>query len=416
MDRRGIRWPIISVLFAAAALNYGDRTAISAVFPLLQRDLGMSDVALAAVGTFFLWAYAAGSPFAGRIADSFSRSRLVAYSLGAWSLVMLVSGFTQSTEQLLATRIVLGLAECLYLPAAIALIADHHAPESRATALGLHVAGLNFGLIGGGFLAGWMGDRFGWRPALVILGAAGLVLAVIASRVLTDAATVGKKEAPIPTMDALRTLFGMPSYIVLMIQAMIVSVGTWMFFNWLPLYYKEAFNMSLAGAGFSGTIMLQSAAVMGVLGGGYLSDRIAKGGLKRRMLSQSVFYLACAPFLLMFVGSPSFGLISGSIFSFALLRALGQSNENATLCDLMPGGLRATAVALMNTANCFAGGIGTLVAGYLKADYGLGGVFSGVSVIMVVAAFLLLAGYGLWLERDLSRTRPKPVPEGALVG
>jgi predicted MFS family arabinose efflux permease len=407
---------MIGVLFAAAALNYGDRTAISAVFPLLKQDLGMSDVALAAVGTFFLWAYAAGSPFAGRIADTFSRARLVWMSLGAWSLVMLVSGFTQSTGQLLTTRILLGLAECVYLPAAIALIADHHAPESRATALGLHVAGLNFGLIGGGFLAGWMGDRFGWRPALIVLGALGLALAFAASRVLRDAAPTARKEPAIDTVDALRTLLGMPSYIVLMAQAMIVSVGTWMFFNWLPLYYKEAFDMSLAGAGFSGTVMLQSAAVIGVLGGGYLSDRIARGGLRRRMLSQSVFYLACAPFLLSFAGTPSFGLISGSIFSFALLRALGQSNENATLCDLMPGGLRATAVALMNTMNCFAGGIGTLVAGFLKQDYGLGGVFSGVSVIMVVAAILLLAGYRIWLGRDLGRTRTAAVAEGALAG
>ncbi len=399
----GIHWPTTSILFVAAALNYGDRTAISAVFPLLRKDLGMSDLALASVGTFFLWSYAAGSPFAGRIADRMSRSRAVVLSLSAWSAVMLLSAFAASTEQLLATRVLLGLAECLYLPAAIALIADRHAPQSRATAMGIHMAGLNFGLIGGGLLAGWMGDRFGWRPSFVILGAAGLALAALASRVLKDAGSAQAREPAPPTVEALRTLFGMPSYVVLMLEAMIVSVGTWMFFNWLPLYFKETFDMSLAGAGFSGTFMLQTAAVAGVLLGGMLSDRVARGGLRRRMLSQATFYIACAPFLLPFYGSPAYGVISGSIFTFALLRALGQSNENATLCDLLPGGLRSTAIALMNTANCFAGGIGSLVAGLLKADYGLGGVFAGVSVIMVVAAGLLAIGYFFYLDRDLKR-------------
>ena len=59
------KWYVMALLFAAAGLNYADRTAITAVFPLLRRDLGMSDLALGATGTVFLWTYAAVSPFAG---------------------------------------------------------------------------------------------------------------------------------------------------------------------------------------------------------------------------------------------------------------------------------------------------------------------------------------------------------------
>ncbi|MBM3735453.1 MAG: MFS transporter [Acidobacteria bacterium] len=403
MASSGIQWPLIIVLFGTAALNYGDRTAVSAVLPLLRKDLGMSDLALGSIGTLFLWAYAAGSPFAGRIADRKSRSKLVVYSLAAWSLVMVLSGFVNTSGQLLFTRVLLGLAECLYLPAALALIADHHPPQTRATAMGIHLAGLNSGLIFGGLLAGWLGDNFGWRPSFFILGGAGLVLAVAALRILRDGPHAAASEPAPPLGEALSRLMGTRSYVVVMLQAMIVATGTWMFFNWLPLYYQEAFKMSLAGAGFSGTFMLQAAAVTGVLAGGWLSDRVAQGGLRRRMLSQASFYLFAAPFLLTFAGSPSYALISGSIFSFALLRAVGQANEIPTTCDLLPGGLRSTAIALMNTANCFAGGIGSLLAGILKQDYGLGGVFSGVSVIMVVASLLLFAGYRLFLQRDLAR-------------
>ena len=60
------------MLFFIACLNYADRTAISAVFPLLRSELDISDVGLGAIGSFFLWTYGIGSPFAGRLADRVS--------------------------------------------------------------------------------------------------------------------------------------------------------------------------------------------------------------------------------------------------------------------------------------------------------------------------------------------------------
>ena len=55
-----------------------------------------------------------------------------------------------------------------------------------------------------------------------------------------------------------------PSYLILVAEAMLQATGLWTFFNWLPLYFTETFHMSLAGSGFSGTFMLQVAAVVGI--------------------------------------------------------------------------------------------------------------------------------------------------------
>jgi hypothetical protein len=57
----------------------------------------------------------------------------------------------------------------------------------------------------------------------------------------------------------------------------------------------------------------------------------------------------------------------------------------------------------MNTMNTLAGGAGILIAGFLKQDFGLGGVFAGTSVIVLVAGVLLLTGYSFFLNRDLAR-------------
>ena len=86
--------------------------------------------------------------------------------------------------------------------------------------------------------------------------------------------------------------------------------------HWLPLFYKEAFNLTLAQAGFSGTFMLQSAMTVGVPLGGVLSDRVAGKRVHRRMLMQGIFFLLAAPCLLTFLLKPDYFLTSISIFAF----------------------------------------------------------------------------------------------------
>jgi MFS family permease len=407
------------MLFFIACLNYADRTAISSVFPLLRSELNISDVGLGAIGSFFLWSYAIGSPFAGWLADRVSRSRMVVYSLSAWSVITIATGLVTDANQLLFTRVLLGLAECGYLPAAIALIADHHSAQTRATAMGVHLAGLNFGLVAGGALAGYLGEHYGWRAGFYLLGGVGLALAAMARYLLTDVSTPEQRRAAGSGGSALRpvqAVLRIPTYLVLLAESAIIAIGVWMFFNWLPLYFRETFNMSLTGAGFSGTFMLQMAATIGVLTGGYLSDRIAGKQLHRRMLFQALCYFAAAPFLAAFLGTPAYGWISVCIFSFSFLRALGASNENAIVCDLLPANLRSIAVGLMNTANCMAGGVGIFVAGYLKASVGLAGVFAGISVIVFTSALIVTAGYLFFIRNDLAaRARSEGLPVASIA-
>ncbi len=404
------KWYLVAFLFAVAMLNYADRTAISAVFPLLSAELEMSDVALAALGSFFLWSYAAGSPFAGVLADRVSRSRLVVISLAAWSLVTIWTGLSRSAAELLATRVLLGLAECAYLPASVALLADHHPVETRATAVGLHTAGLNFGLIAGGTLAGFLGDRLGWRPSFYVLGAAGIVLAAAGLFFLRDrpqqTLPLQRSHPAWNTVGAdLAALFRVGTWRLLVGSGMLISIGVWMFFNWLPLYYKETYHLSLAAAGFSGTFMLQMTATLGAMLGGWGSDRVARKAPARRLIFGALCYFASAPLLLGFLGRPSYAMVSVFIAGFALLRGLGSTTEPTVTCDLLEPRLRATGLALMNTANCLAGGIGVMIAGFLKSRFGLAGVFAGVSVIMALAASLVLAAYLFYFHRDEARRK-----------
>ncbi len=424
------QWRVTVFLALAAALNYADRAAMSAVLAPVRTEFGVSDVSLGLLGSLFLWSYALGSPFAGHLADRRARGKLIAWSIAAWSAVTALMGAVTGFTGLLALRFFLGLTECLFLPAAIALIAEYHGPATRARAMSFISIGVNGGLILGGTFSGFLAERFGWRASFIVLGVGGLGLALLAKFVLTAKSPPGPAVVgpAVPTIavppvrasfrDALKYLSRVPSYYALVIESMLSGAALWVFFNWLPLYFRETYNMTLAGAGFAGTFMLQISVILGVVAGGWLSDRVSAQAPQRRMMLYGLFYLACAPFLLLFLGRPEFMVVAAGISAFSFLRGLGQANDNATQCEIVPPQFRSTGVGIMNAVSTGAGGCGVLLAGFLKRDVGLDGIFAGISVVFMIAGGSLLVFHRCFARADIARAQamsaaPLPAPAGA---
>lgn len=406
-QRRRTAWRITAYLGVAAALNYGDRAAISSVFPLLRDDLGISDASLGLVGAVFLWSYALCSPVAGILADRVSRSALIAWSLALWSLVTALTGLANGLATLIILRLALGVSESLFLPSAIALLGDHHGTATRAKAMSVLSVGLSVGMIVGGTSAGYLAQHYGWRLGFWVLGLLGVGLALVHRRFLVDGPTkIGPSAAARPSLlVSLRYLARVPTYHLLLLKTMLAGIGIWIFLNWMPLYFHETFDMGLGAAGFAGTFMLSISAMLGTAGGGWLSDRLAVRDPRHRLLLLSLSYFAATPFLLVFLTRPSFVVISAALVAFSLLRGLGQSNENPCLCEVVPPQFRSTAVGFMNCLATAAGGAGVLLAGLLKREFGLSAIFAGVSLAVLVAGLALLAGYFVFMRRDIERAQ-----------
>jgi predicted MFS family arabinose efflux permease len=271
--------------------------------------------------------------------------------------------------------------------------------------MALHLTGLNFGMIVGGTLGGYLGQTFGWRPAFAIIGGCGILLAVVCSFVVKDrrvrVTVLTADESPKSGWRDIVRILSVPTYVIVVTQAMLVAVSTWIFSNWLPLYYSETFHLNLANAGFSGTFMTQAPALLGIVAGGRYSDMLARHQAHKRMLFQAICLCVATPPLLAFLGSPGYLLISASIFLYSLAISVSMANEHPILCDVLPAHLRGTAIGCMNTANCFAGGAGILVAGILKSHLGIGTIFGCASVLMLTAALLVLCGYCFFIRKDL---------------
>jgi len=400
------RWRVVAYLALVAGLNYGDRLAFSSVLAPIQTSLGISSTLVGLLGSAFFWSYAICSPVAGILADRYSRQKLIVGSLVLWSVATLLTGAANGWATLITARVMFGIAASLYLPAAIALLADCHGPATRGLAMGYHSAGLNIGAVVGGVLAGYMAEDFGWPSGFWVLGGAGLLLATLAPLGLGRrmVATV-PTTARVSMMESLRYLAGTRSFYLLMFNAMMAGAAVWIFSNWLPLYFRETFQMNLGAAGFAGTFTPQVMIVLGVFLGGWISDRAAAQDRRRRMLVQGGWYLMAGLFPLLFLLRPGMLLAGVAIAGFSLFRALGQINENPVLCEVVPAHFRSTAVGLMNTWAMGAGGVGVFVAGVLKDQFGLNAVFAGLSLLLATATAGCLLGYRWLLSHDIARAR-----------
>src|SRR5207247_7394367 len=106
----------------------------------------------------------------------------MAFGVGLWSAFTARGAAVRGFGQLLVCRAMWGVGGAGYGPAAQALIAEFFRGRRRAFAIGVYSVGMAFGGVLGIWLGGVLAERYGWRAAFVAMGAPGLVLALLASR------------------------------------------------------------------------------------------------------------------------------------------------------------------------------------------------------------------------------------------
>ena len=181
----GYSWVVVGILWVVAFLNYLDRILITSMRDPIVADFSLTDAQFGLLTSVFLWSYGFLSPFGGFFADKYSRKKVIVFSVLIWSAVTLWTGFVTSFEEMLAARILMGLSEACYIPAALALITDYHRGRTRSLATGLHMSGLYTGLAVGG-VGGYIAELWGWRYGFQAFGLFGILYSFVLLYLLRD--------------------------------------------------------------------------------------------------------------------------------------------------------------------------------------------------------------------------------------
>ena len=382
------------MLWFVCFFNYADRQSIFSVFTLLKAQFALSDIQLGVVASSFMWLYALFGPVAGWLADRVSAKRMVIGALTFWSVVTAATALAHGYASLVFLRSLGGLSEAMYYPSAMSLIGAYHGASTRSRAMAFHQSSVYVGTIAGGALSALVAQRYGWRASFLVLGAGGVVLAIILCASLREPPRSADYESASPIsanpLEDVASVLRRPStskLIGVFIGANFVAI---IFLTWLPTFLLRKFHMSLAQAGFNGTIYLQVASIIGVIIGGVLADRLTKSMPRGRQIVQGVGLMIGAPFIF-FSGRTSLALIVLiCMIGFGLGKGLYDSNIWASLYDTVPVRLRGISTGLMNSLGWLGGGTAPLIAAAAAGHIGFSATISASASIYVLLGCVML--------------------------
>lgn len=389
-------WLMVALLLPVALLNYLDRQLVAT----MQKSImgSVDDLKTQAqwghLLAWFKWTYALASPFAGYVADRFGRRHVIALSLFVWSADTWATAHATSYDQLLATRAIMGLSEAFYIPAALALIADHHGTETRLRAVGLHQIGIYLGVMLGS-LGGYVAEdpALGWRWAFTGLGLLGVVYACPLWWWLRDTPRAWPADAP-RAFAAVGDLLGNRDFRLLLLYFTLPALAGWVVRDWMPSVLQKDLGLTQGMAGVSAVVWWQGAAIISALGGGWLADRWMRRSPRGRQQVSALGMSLIVPALLgvgIVIGQGSLPLAIAFLVLFGLGWGLFDSNNMPILAQIARPDQRATGYGLMNLASISCGGLADVGFGWLRDhQVPLNLIFGGFAAVACLSAWLVL--------------------------
>ena len=409
-------WIVVGLLWFAGFFNYADRQAVYSVFPSLKTEFGLSPRQLGYLGSAFMLVYAVSSPFSGYTVDLLPRRLLITLGLSFWSLICAATAVSRNFYQLVFFRGAEGLGESFYFPASMSLLSDYHGPRTRSRALSIHQTSVYLGTAGGAVLAGYLGERMGWRSPFWILGLAGMFYAALLGYLLVEPTRESAKNekagaghlddefgnAPAEVAGSLsekvgRILTNPPAALLLLvfIGANFVAAT---FLAWLPSYIFDRFDLGLLSSSLTSTFW-PLASLPGTLLGGVAADWSSSRWRGGRIRVQSLGLIVAAPFVFLTGWSTSVPVLIAGLIGAGICKGIYDSNIFASLFDVIRPEDRGTAAGLMNTVGWTGGFVAPTVVGIASESFGLG------ITIASTAAVYLLGGLLALLAARLAETR-----------
>ncbi len=369
------RYTILLLLFLLSLVNYIDRVNISITAPVMMPELGWDTAWFGVVFSAFVFGYAAFMIPSGLLADTRSPKTLLAVACFSWSFFTLLTPLGQHSFMLmLALRFLVGACEAISLPAATVINSRWVPKNEIGLAQMISLSGIYAGQLIAYPISTWIIAQSSWRGVFYFNAIVGFLWIAIWLRYGADApktaetAAEAKTEKPRVPLGALLTT---PAVLALALAYFFWAYGLSMVVAWLPTYLVKARGYTIQQMGVVGMLPV-AGGLIGVLGGGVLSDYLTKRGVSAAIARKGVpaaSIAISAPFLALAatIESPFAAVVAFAVFQ--LLTTLGLVAFWSIPVE-MNARLAGSISSIMNFGGNFGGFFSPMVAGFLVERMG----------------------------------------------
>jgi DHA2 family multidrug resistance protein-like MFS transporter len=180
-------WTGLAVLALACLLYAMDLTVLHLAVPSLSADLRPSSAELLWITDIYGFMVAGFLVTMGTLGDRIGRRRLLLSGAAAFGVVSVAAALSTSSEMLIASRALLGIAGATLAPSTLSLIFSMFAdPRQRSTAIGIWITSFSAGGAIGPVLGGVLLERFWWGSVFLLAVPVMVLLLVLGPRVLPE--------------------------------------------------------------------------------------------------------------------------------------------------------------------------------------------------------------------------------------
>lgn len=420
------RYLILLMLFLVTTVNYADRATLSIAGSAVQDSLGISSVQMGYIFSAFGWAYVIGQIPGGWLLDRFGSKLVYGVSILSWSLFTMLQGFigwvpvAYAVGTLFVLRFLVGLAESPSFPGNSRICAAWFPTSERGLAASIFNSAQYFATVAFAPLMGWLVHAWGWQHVFLVMGAAGVVMALIWTRVIHSPRQHPKlsrqeldyiaQHGGLVDMDQsakasnqvkgsqwfyLKQLLTNRMLLGVYIGQYCITTITYFFLTWFPVYLVKERGMSILQAGFVASLPAVCGFIGGVLGG-YISDRMIRRGYSLTVARKTP--IVCG--MLMSVAMIGCNYVHAEWMVVALMalaffgKGIGALGW-AVVSDTSPKEISGLSGGLFNTFGNTAGITTPIVIGYIVSATGSfkwALVFVGLSALVAVFSYLVVVG------------------------
>jgi len=177
--------------FTLAAVSFGlfmimlDNTVVNVALPAIQEDLGADLSELQWVVAGYALTFAALMLIGGKVADAYGRRLIFVVGIAVFTSASLWCGLADSSDELIAARVLQGVGAALMNPATLSIIAATFPAHQRGAAIGIWAGVSALALAIGPLVGGLITQHIDWSWIFFVNVPVG-ILAIAASFLFID--------------------------------------------------------------------------------------------------------------------------------------------------------------------------------------------------------------------------------------